>query len=205
MRAKFWFAALVGLVLVLALCVPSVYAQAPVVTLPGQVQVSQSYIDALTGWYKLYFPNDWETHLNAALSPEMSWSKELNNHHKKDRAPDSVDVDAPAEHIIFTGVPSNAWWMDLYRMELNGKWTKAPAIHPASYLPGSVPADVQIQGKLPGVYVVRACDQGGALLHGPPSLIVVGWTRGTGGSWPQYFDLPSIPDATADQLVNIKM
>jgi hypothetical protein len=205
MRAKFWIAALVGFVLVLAPCVPTAYAQAPVVTLPGQVQVSQAYIDALTTWFKFYHPDDWATRLTAALSPEMSWTQEDNNHAAKQKAPVGVEVDAPAEHISFSGVPSNAWWIDLYRMELDGRWTKAFAVHPASYLPGLVPADVQIQGKLPGVYVVRACDQGGAMLHGQPSVIVVSWTRGTGGSWPQIFDLPSIPDATPEELATLKM
>ena len=198
-----WFTVVV-LSLVLTLAGSAAHAQAPVPVLPGGVTVSQSYIDALTYWYRHYFPQDWQAKLNEALTPEPSWDQLQAHEDKPKDAPNYITNNPQAEQAIFTGVPANAWWMDAWRMELDGSWTKTPAIHPAGQAPGPVTADLMIQGKLPGVYVIRVVDRSGAVI-GEPKLIVLLWTHGTGGTWPQYFDVPTLPAATTGQLVNIKM
>jgi len=204
MKTKYGLFAVVVLSLVLTLAVPVTHAQVPVPGIPGGVQASQAYVDALTYWYKHYFPQDWQTRLTAALTPEPSWDQLQSNESKPKNAPSFITNNPQAEQAIFTGVPANAWWMDAWSMELDGSWTKTPAIHPAGQAPGPVTADLMIQGKLPGVYVIRVVDKSGALI-GEPKLIVLSWTHGTGGTWQQTFDVPSLPAALADQLANIKM
>lgn len=155
---------------------------------PGGIAVSQAYIDALTYWYKLYFKSDWEQRLNDALTPpSVGNDKAVQN-----------------ERVMFTGVPANAQWIDCWKLELNGRWTTLSAFRPAQSS-SPVTGDLAVEGRLPGVFVLRVCDRTGQVLAGGPKLIVVSWTGGRGGAALQTFDIPSVPVATPAMLAGISM
>ena len=180
------FTLLVVLSLALTLAAPLALAEEPAPTIVGGQQVSQAYIDALTYWFKTYSPKDWATQLNWALSPASNTGR------------------ATSAHVILTGVPANTWWIDAWRLELNGVWTNAGSgwsFHVVGQAPNPVHGNLMIQGELPGVYVIRACEKAGGVLAGGPRLLVVASTDAAA----QTFDLPSLPAPTADQLANITM
>jgi hypothetical protein len=176
-----WLTLVAVLSLVLTLSMPVVSVQAAAPVLPGNIAVSQTYINTLTYWYKQLYPQDWEARLTAALSPARGQTK-------------STPIN---QAVILTGVPANAWWVNVNRQELNGAWNGQPALHPAGVAPGPVHTDLMIQGSLPGIYVLRACEKSGsALINGPRLLVVM-----PGGT--QTFDLPTLPAPPPDQAASI--
>jgi hypothetical protein len=184
MNAKYGLLAVVmTLSMVLTLSAPTVSAQAVAPQLPGGLTVSQTYIDTLTYWYQQVYPQDWNARLTDALNPRPGVTK----------------ATAQSQAVVFNGVPGNAWWINVARQELNGSWTTIPSLRPAGAAPGPVRADLMIEGTLPGVYVLRACDQTGVVLANGPKLVVV--APGT----TQTFDFSTLPAATAAQLANITM
>jgi hypothetical protein len=195
--------------IVLALCVPVVVAQgpAPVPTIPpASDKLSQAYLDALTYWYKHYFGEDWQTKMALALTPEPDYDQRATDDKgNPPKAPEFVIQAPTAERVTLTGLPANSWWIDCWRLELNGTWTTVPAWRPAMAAPGPVEGDLEIQGKLPGFYVLRVCDKTGAVLLGEPKVILVSWTGGSGNRWQQTFDVPTLPKATPEMLAGIKM
>jgi hypothetical protein len=187
MNSKHGLFALVVIVsMALTLSAPVALAEEPAPQLPGGVTVSRPYLDALTYWYKQITPDDWATHLNWALSPATSGGA------------------GASQHVILTGVPADTWWIDAWRLELDGTWTNAGSgwsFHVVGQAPNPVHGNLMRQGDLPGVYVLRACDRTGAVLVGGPRLLVVTWA----GDAAQTFDLPSLPAPAAEQLDQIKM
>jgi hypothetical protein len=183
------FTLIAVLAIVLTLLPPLVSADAPPTApqLPGGVTVSQTYIDAVTYWYKQVFPQDWATRVSWALNPTKATSNGLQS-----------------AHVVLMGVPANTWWINAWRMEFSGSWTSGTSgwsFHPVGQAPGPVGGDLAIQGYLPGVYIVRACDKTGAVLVNGPRLMVVSRTTGTA----QTFDLNALPAPTTDQLAGVTM
>jgi hypothetical protein len=210
MKRTLWLVSIVTVVTVaLALCAPVAGAQGPASVPPippASDKLSQAYLDALTYWYKLYFPVDWQTKMALALTPEPDYDQRAtDDENKPPKAPEFVVRAPTAERVTLTGLPANSWWIDCWRLELSGTWTTVSAWRPAMAAPGPVEGDLAIQGKLPGIYVLRVCDKTGAVLLGEPKVILVSWTGGSGNRWPQIFDVPGLPKATADMLQNIKM
>jgi hypothetical protein len=158
---------------------------APAPQLPGGVTVSQTYIDVLTSWYEQTSPKGWETRLTRALNPFGTNA-------------------APSAHVILTGVPADAWWIDAYRLEFDGSWTNSGAgwsFHVVGQAPNPVHGNLMLQGNLPEAYVIRVVDKTGAVIAGGPKLLVVERTAGEAVT----FDVPSLPTPPADQVANIKM
>lgn len=211
MKEKLWFVSVVTVVMaVLALSAPVAGAQdpAPVPTIPpASDKLSQAYLDALTYWYKFYFEDqEWQTKMALALTPEPDYDQRATDDKgNPPKAPEFVMRAPTAERVTLIGLPADSWWIDCWRLELNGTWTTVPAWRPAMAAPGPVEGDLAIQGKLPGVYVLRVCDKSGAVLLGEPKVILVSWTGGSGNRWNQVFDVPTLPKATQDMLANIKM
>ncbi len=201
----------VAILAILTMILPSfsvaALAQGAAPAVPQVDPKMQPYVDALAYWFKSTSPNDWETRLAEALIPapdQKQWPDDTTD--PEDEATPVTRPQVPgAEHVILTGVPNNTWWIDAWRLDLDGVWVKVPAWRPAGQLPGPVSGDLMTQGKLPGVYVLRVCDKSGAVLLEAPRMIVVSWTTGGGGTWSQTFDVPSLPKATADQLSHITM
>jgi hypothetical protein len=198
MKAKFTVVTLaVVLSMWLTLFVPIVVS-APTIMLPGNVTASQTYLDTLTYYFKCCFPNDWENQLTQALNapPLVDRVKQGGK-----MVPNSAS-DPQSTHVILTGVPANGWWIDAYRLELNGTWNKVfgHSFKPAGKAPGPVDGDLMLQGTLPEAYVIRVCERAGAVVAGP-KLLVIKWSGGAA----QTFNVPALPDATADQLAGIKM
>ena len=92
------------------------------------------------------------------------------------------------EHIVFNGLPANARWGDLRRLEMNGVWTYVPPLKPADQLPSPVHADLMIHGYTPCTYVLRICDDHGSCQA--PRYFTVKWT---GSEGVQIYDYPSLP------------
>ncbi len=211
MKGKLWLVSVVTVVAaMLVLCVPMARAQSPAsvpAIPPASDKLSQAYLDALTYWYKFYYGDqDWQTKMALALTPEPDYDQRATDDEGKvPKAPEFVIHAPTAERVTLTGLPADSWWIDCWRLELDGKWTTVPAWRPQSYLPGPVEGDLAIQGKLPGLYVLRVCDRSGAVLLGEPKVILVSWTGGSGNRWNQVFDVPSLPKATAEMLANITM
>jgi hypothetical protein len=181
MKVKYEFLALlVALSMLLTLSAPLASAQAP--QLPGGITVSQAYIDTLTYWFKQVYPQDWNARLTDALNPRLG----------------VTGTTPQSQAIIFNGIPGNTWWVNVAREELNGTWTTVPSLRPGG-VAGPVRADLMIQGNLPGVYVLRACDPTGAALAGGPKLVIIA----PGAA--QAFDFSTLPAATAAQLDKITM
>lgn len=202
-------ATLAILSIVLALFATAALAQGPAPALPQVDPKMQPYVDALAYWFKSTSPKDWAARLAAALTPAPDQKRGPEDDVEPEPEDEATPVTRPpvpgAERVVLTGVPNNAWWIDAWRLDLDGTWVKVPAWRPANQLPGPVLGDLMTQGKLPGVYVLRVCDKSGAVLLEAPRLIVVSWTAGSGGTWAQTFDVPSLPKATADQLSRITM
>jgi hypothetical protein len=201
---------LVGVVLSVALAGSALlaWAESPAPAMPAVDPKMQPYVDALAYWFKSTSPGDWAARLAEALIPAPD-QKQHPDDDKAEPEDGATPVTRPpvpgAERVVLTGVPSNAWWIDAWRLDLDGTWVKVPSWRPADQLPASVSGDLTTQGKLPGVYVLRICDKSGAVLLESPRLIVVSWTSGSGGTWNQTFDVPGLPRATADQLSHITM
>jgi len=181
------FALVVVLSMVLGASAPLALAAepAPALQLPGGLTVSQTYLDVLSYWFKQTSPQDWETKLSWALNP-------------------SGTNGAPSVHVILTGVPANAWWIDAYRLELNGVWTNSGSgwsFHVVGQAPNPVHGNLMLQGNLPDAYVLRVCDQSGAVLAGGLKLLVVNRTAGDAVT----FDVPGLPVPTAEQIAGLKM
>lgn len=167
----------------------------------------QPYVDALAYWFQSMGYEDWQKRVAEALvaAPDQQRDPDLNEDRNEDEPEPYIPQFPGAERIFLAGVPASAWWIDVWGLELDGRWVKVPAIHPAGQAPGLVTADLATQGKLPGVYVLRVCDRTGAVLLAAPRLIVVSWTGGSGGTWQQLFDMPNMPRATPDMLSGIAM
>ena len=194
------FTLVVVLSMMLTLLVPIVVSAGPnPIVLPGNVTASQAYIDALTYYYKCCFPNDWENQLNQALAAPLLVDKEKRGGKMRLAA----TTDPQSTHVTLTNVPATAWWIDAWRLELNGTWTKVTghSLRPAGQAPGPVDGDLMLQGTLPEPYVIRVCERAGSVLAGGPKLLVIKWASGAG----QTFDLSALPAATADQLAKITM
>lgn len=181
------FVLVVVLAMVLGASAPLALAAdpAPAPQLPGGVTVSQTYIDVVTYWYKQASPKGWETRLTGALNPSGTNA-------------------APSAHVILTGVPANAWWIDAYRLEFDGSWTNSGAgwsFHVVGQAPNPVHGNLMLQGNLPEAYVIRICDKTGAVIAGGLKLLVVQRTAGEAVT----FDVTSLPTPPADQVANIKM
>jgi hypothetical protein len=200
-------AILAVLSIVLALFATAALAQGPAPALPQVDPKMQPYVDALAYWFKSTNPKDWAARLAAALIPAPDQKQGPGDTTKpEDEATPVTRPPLPgAERVVLTGVPNNTWWIDAWQLDLDGTWVKVPSWRPANQLPGPVTGDLMTQGKLPGVYVLRACDKSGAVLLETPRLIVVSWTTGSGGTWAQTFDMPNLPKATTDQLSHITM
>ena len=94
-----------------------------------------------------------------------------------------------AEHIVFTGLPADARWGDLRRLELNGTWTPVPPLKPADSLPSPVHADLMIQGCGACTYALRICNASGAC---PPTrYFTVKWTGSEGVQVYDFLNLPT--------------
>jgi hypothetical protein len=181
------FALVVVLSMVLGASAPLALAADPVPApqLPGGLTVSQAYIDVVTYWYKQTEPKTWETKLAWALNPTGTNG-------------------APSVHVILTGVPANAWWIDAYRLEFDGTWTNSGAgwsFHTVGQAPNPVHGNLMLQGHLPEAYVIRVCDRSGAMIAGGLKLLLVTRTAGDAVT----FDVPGLPAPLAEQIATLKM
>ena len=96
-----------------------------------------------------------------------------------------------AEHVVFTGLPADAWWGDLRRLERNGTWTPVPPLKPADSLPSPVHADLMVHGYGSCTYALRICDASGAC---PPTrYFTVKWT---GSEGVQAYDFGNLPTSS---------
>jgi hypothetical protein len=190
---------LVLLIMAMILNVPIVVS-APTISLPGNVTASQTYIDVLTYYYQCCFAKDWQTQMAGALNAPPLVDKQKN---VKGKMVATSSTDPQSTHVVLAGVPANAWWIDAWRLELNGTWTKilGHSFKPASKAPGPVDGDLTLQGTLPTPYVIRVCDRAGGVLAGSPKLLVIRWAGGEA----QKFDVSALPVASPDQLAAIKM
>ena len=201
----------IGLAVVLSLLLV-VFAPATSAQVPQVDPKMQPYVDALAYWFQSMGYEDWEARVAQSLvaAPDQERDPDLDKDESEDDDDDTrrdpyIPQFPGAERVYLAGVPGNAWWIDVWGLGLDGMWVKVPSIHPAGQAPGFVSADLATQGKLPGVYVIRVCDQSGAVLLDAPRLIVVSWTGGSGGTWQQLFDVPNLPKATAEMLGGITM
>jgi hypothetical protein len=197
----------IGLLAVLSLLLAP-FAPAALAQTPQVDPKMQPYVDALAYWFQSMGYEDWQARVAQALvaAPDQDQNPEVDEDEDDDADADLYIPQVPsAERVHLAGVPGNAWWIDVWGLDLGATWVKVPAIHPANQAPEVVSADLATQGKLPGVYVIRVCDQTGAVLLDAPRLIVVSWTGGSGGTWQQLFDVPNLPKATADMLSGITM
>jgi hypothetical protein len=205
MLGKKVFGLLAVVSLVLAVAAPVALAAEPLPAAPQADPKMQPYADALAYWFQSVGDKDWQTRVTEALTPapdQLVGTKV----DEKNADPAVTRPQFPeAERVYLTGVPATAWWIDVWRLELDGQWTKVPAIHPAGQAPSPVSADLSTQGKLPGVYVIRVVDKSGSVLLDAPRMLVESWTAGHGGTWQQTFDVPSLPKALASQLSQITM
>ncbi len=178
MRAKSCLFTLVIACVLLSVSVPAASAAPPAPQLPGGVTVSQAYIDTLTHWFQQTYPQDWQSRLASALNPPLNMTKNS----------------GVSESVILNGLPANTRWIDVWHQELDGAWAQQSAIHPAGIVPNPVKVDMAIQGTLPGVFVIRACDATGLALLGGPKLLVVlpGGTQG--------FNVPDLPAGSSTQV-----
>lgn len=181
---------------------PDVLAQAP----SGQTALQTDpyyadYVDTLAYWFEYNHPDDWEARLSEALieAPDQH-REEKDDSDMQEDLPDWVKQIPGSERVVLTGLPADSWWIDIWRQDLNGAWSKIPSWRPADQLPSPVSGDVMINGKLPAPLVIRVCDKSGAVLLDGPKLMVVSWTNGGGGTWPQRLDVPSLPEATEQQV-----
>jgi hypothetical protein len=184
MRTKYGLFILVVVALVLSVSAPVVSADPPAPQLPGGITVSQTYVNTLTYWFKANFPQDWQARLAAALNPALAITKNS----------------GLSESVLLNGLPANTWWIDVWHQELNGAWTPQQAIRPAAIVPNPVKVDMAIQGTLPGVIVIRACDKTGMALAGGAKLLVV-----MPGGGLQGLNVPTLPAATADQVTGLPL
>ncbi|GEM_PF-7023833 len=200
---KNWIVVGVFIVLASAMigAVPAADAQVP----PGQVDLRADpryadYVDTVAYWFRSIDKENWEQRLEQALIEPPDQNLEQYDD-------DDLFYDEPAwlrrmpgsERVVLSGLPLSSWWIDVWRQDLDGTWTKVPAWRPADQLPSPVSGDLLINGKLPAPYIIRVHDKSGAVL-GEAKLLLVSWTQGNGGTWEQTFDFPNLPAAPEKQL-----
>lgn len=203
MKGRMFFVAVSILAIVLVSIVPVASAKAPDPIIPAVPAQMQPYVDALVYWLKSMGYSDWEVRAGQMLKDitDQANNVDLGDVHENTRqSPGST-----GERVYLTGVPESVWWIDVWRLDLNGKWSKMPSMQPGGVPPEPVTADLSTQGKMPGIYVVRVCDKTGAVLLEAPRVILVSWTKGSGGTWQQIFDLANMPKPTETMLASIKM
>ena len=59
-----------------------------------------------------------------------------------------------AEHVVWHELPSDTWWCELSRLELDGVWTPVPSLFPANQLPSPVHGDLMVHGGSPCEYMM---------------------------------------------------
>lgn len=192
---------LIMLVSVMSAVAPAADAQVPL----GQIDLRtdprySEYVNTVAYWFQNIDKQNWEQQLEQSLvePPDQNLEQYDDDDWLYDQ-PSWVQRIPGSERVVLVGLPLNAWWIDVWRQDLNGTWTKVPAWHPSDQLPSPVSGDLLINGKLPAPYIIRVHDKSGATL-GEAKLLLVSWTQGNGGTWEQTFDFPNLPAAPEKQL-----
>ena len=201
MKVTLSLVGIVGLAVLLVVPASVVLAQPP-----GQADLQTDpyyaeYVSTMAYWFESMAGDDWQAKLADALvvAPDQSL-EQYDEDDVSDEEPSWVGQIPGSERVVLTGLPNSSWWIDTWRQDLDGSWTKVPSWHPSDQLPGPVAGDLVINGKLPAPYVIQVHDKSGAVLVEGARLMVVSWTNGNGGTWSQQFDVASLPKATEEQL-----
>ena len=125
MKVTLSFVGIVALAVVLAAPASVVLAQAP-----GQADLQADpyyadYVSTMAYWFESVGGNDWQAKLAEALvvAPDQSL-EQYDEDDVADEEPSWVRTDSRVRAGRSTGLPSSSWWIDTWRQDLDGSWTK---------------------------------------------------------------------------------